>query len=143
MKNCYIILLTFLLVSCDFNTFRENKVEDKEEAQKVTEKFYSYLKKNNKEEIKKLFSPKFFKITSVKDFEQLLDWQINEGKKESAHSLVHWQTLVTKGTSAKSNYILEYDVKRGKIGTEEIFTLEKINGDIKIITYELNLNDHK
>jgi len=134
------ILFLLLLIGCDFNTFRKNKIEDKQEAEKVTEKFYSLVKDNNKPEIIKLFSDKFLKATSSKDLNQLLDWAITEGKNSSSHSLSAWQTLVVKGTNSKSEYSFTYNVQRGKISTQEIFTLEKEDNKIKIVTYQINLN---
>ncbi|WP_295230615.1 hypothetical protein [uncultured Chryseobacterium sp.] len=139
----YSVLFLFLFLSCDFiKTYRENVTSDKEDAEKVTEKFYALLKQNKKEEIFKLFNNEFYRATSKKDLDQIITWAIEEGKISSKHILVDWKTHVEKGTNAKSEYLLTYNVQRGKIKTEEIFTLTKDQDDnIKIKGYRLNLEN--
>jgi len=139
----YSVLFLFLFLSCDFiKTYRENVTSDKEDAEKVTEKFYLLLKQNKKEEIFKLFNNEFYRATSKKDLDQIITWAIEEGKISSKHVLVDWKTHVEKGTNAKSEYLLTYNVQRGKIKTEEIFTLTKGQDDnIKIKGYRLNLEN--
>ncbi|MDQ1097532.1 MULTISPECIES: hypothetical protein [Chryseobacterium] len=139
----YSILFLFFFLSCDFvKTYRENVTSDKEDAEKVTEKFYTFLKQNKKEEIFKLFNNEFYRATSKKDLDQIITWAIEEGKISSKHVLIDWKTHVEKGTDAKSEYLLTYNVQRGKIKTEEIFTLTKDQDDnIKIKGYRLNLEN--
>ncbi|AZA63559.1 hypothetical protein EG345_01715 [Chryseobacterium carnipullorum] len=53
--------------------------------------------------------------------------------------MVKWETLIIKGSNAKSEYLLVYNVKRGMAKTEETFSMEKDkNGDIKIVGYRVN-----
>lgn len=140
MKNYFILFISLFLFNCnDFNTFRENKIEDKTEAEKTTNNFYFNLKRNKKNEIFKLFSNKFYIKTNKKDLNQFLDWAIKEGKSNSLqNNLINWHTLVIEGTSPKSEYTLVYKVKRGSLETEEIFNLEKENESIKIVGYKIN-----
>ncbi|MEI3790538.1 MULTISPECIES: hypothetical protein [unclassified Chryseobacterium] len=55
MKKYILILITFILVSCNFNKIYQNREEDK------------------KEEAFKLFGDGFFQVTSKKQLEQMLD----------------------------------------------------------------------
>ncbi|MDH6252852.1 hypothetical protein M2347_002579 [Chryseobacterium sp. H1D6B] len=139
MKIYTLLLLSFLLLSCDFKTFRENDPQDKLDAEKVTEKFYTLIKQDKKQEVFKLFSSEFFKVTKKSDLDQLIDWAIKESKTSSTHTLTDCQTNVEKGTNAKSEYILSYSVQRGTIKTDEGFTLKKEKDDkIRIVGYKIN-----
>lgn len=55
------------------------------------------------------------------------------------YNLAKWETMVVKGSNARSQYFFMYNVKRGTKKTEESFTLEKNKeGDIKIVGYRVN-----
>ncbi len=129
-----------LFLSCNFNTVRENKEEDKKDAEKITQKFFSLIKENKKQEIFKLFSSKFFIETNENELNQIIDLTNKEAGSISNYSLYEWETTIMKGTDPKNDYLLVYDVTRNKINTQEIFTLEKEGDKIKIIGYKVNLD---
>lgn len=64
---------------------------------------------------------------------------VNEIGPVEEYNLAKWETMVVKGSNARSQYFFMYNVKRGTTKTEESFTLEKNkDGDIKIVGYRVN-----
>jgi len=136
MKRISIFLL-LLLISCTFNTTRENREEDKKEAEQIAQNFYILIKENNSEKAFKLISKNLFKVTSKEKFNQILNQSYIECGNIKNDSLVHWETLVIKGSNPKSEYVLIYNVKRDIKNTQEKFTLHKEGDSIKIIGYDI------
>ncbi|MCD1118143.1 hypothetical protein [Chryseobacterium turcicum] len=144
MKIYITLSLLFLLLSCDFKTFRENNSQDIKEAEKVTESYYSLVEKGDKEELLKLFSKDFFESSDKNAVESVIDWQIQESKKPNyTYTLIDSQTLVEEGTDAKSEYVLTYSVQR-EFKTKDKITLIKENDDkIRIFKYEMTSEERK
>ncbi|CAD7810345.1 hypothetical protein CHRY9390_02163 [Chryseobacterium aquaeductus] len=139
MKKILLFFILATLVSCSFNQTFSNRESDKDEAQKVAEKFYWELQYgSNQDKMYELFSDKFFEITSKEKLNQLnLDTQNHRGIIKQ-NDLVKWETLVVKGSDAKSQYLLIYNVARESGMTEETFSMLKENGIIKIVGYHIN-----
>lgn len=144
MKIYITLSLLFLLLSCDFKTFRENNSQDIKEAEKVTERYYSLVEKGDKEELLKLFSKDFFESSDKNAVESVIDWQIQESKKPNyTYTLIDSQTLVEEGTDAKSEYVLTYSVQR-EFKTKDKITLIKENDNkIRIFKYEMTSEERK
>lgn len=147
MKKYILILIALLVISCNFNKTYHNREEDKQEAEKITEKFYDLIKKNERQEAFKLFGKKFFnveqgKITNKEQLGQMLN-DINSecGDKISNIQLNTWETFVSIGTNPKSQYVLLYRIKRNIQNTQEKITLEKDNDSIKIVGYDVSLTE--
>lgn len=142
MKKIILLLIGFFLIGCSFNKIYKNRESDKQEAQKVTEKFYSLINDRdlNKQEILNLFGNKFFQVTNNSQFTSILDKVTHDYGKIEHTDLSNWQTLVVEGTNAKSEYLLSYNVRREKMNTFERFTLLKENGIIKIAGYSVDVD---
>ncbi|TXI98631.1 hypothetical protein [Chryseobacterium sp. WX] len=140
MKKYTLILIPLLFIGCNFNKTYRNREEDKQEAEKITEKFYSLIKNNNRKEALKLFGEKFFKLTRKDQLNKMLN-EINSscGSKISDTKLTTWETFVSIGTNPKSEYVLLYKVNRNIKNTQEKITLEKNNDSIKIVGYDVSL----
>lgn len=140
MKKLYLILISFLLISCSFNQTFSNREEDKKEAEEISKKFFWELKYGgNLDIIYNLFGDKFFEVTDKEKLLQIINTTQNDIGRVEEYNLVKWETLIVKGSNAKSEYLLVYDVKRGTAKTEETFSMEKDkNGDIKIVGYKVN-----
>ncbi|PQA95659.1 hypothetical protein B0A69_04600 [Chryseobacterium shigense] len=140
MKKLYLILISFLLISCSFNQTFSNREEDKKEAEEISKKFFWELKYGgNLDTIYNLFGDKFFEVTDKEKLLQIINTTQNDIGRVEEYDLVKWETLIVKGSNAKSEYLLVYDVKRGTAKTEETFSMEKDkNGDIKIVGYKVN-----
>ncbi|UQB67784.1 hypothetical protein [Epilithonimonas zeae] len=134
------VFLLLILFSCSFNTYRENKEEDKIEAEKITENFYEITKSDNPSNFLPLFSDDFFKITDKESFVKLFNETNNKYGKILRDSLIHWETLVVEGNNPKAEYLLVYEVRRRNTNSQEYFTLHKEKGDIKIFEYHVNID---
>jgi len=140
MKHLYLILISFLLISCSFNQTFSNREEDKKDAEEISQKFFWELKYGgNMDTIYSLFGDKFFEVTDKDKLLQIINTSQNDIGRVEEYNLVKWETLIVKGSNSKSEYVLVYDVKRGTAKTEETFSMQKDkNGDIKIVGYRVN-----
>ncbi|RQO36844.1 hypothetical protein DBR39_17390 [Chryseobacterium sp. KBW03] len=139
MKNVYLLLFSFFLISCSFNEFYKDRESDKTDGEKISKKFYWELRYgNNPDDIYKLFGDKFFEVTDKEKLVKLIN-MVNQIGPVEEYNLAKWETMVVKGSNARSQYFFMYNVKRGTKKTEESFTLEKNKeGDIKIVGYRVN-----
>jgi hypothetical protein len=139
LKKFYLLIIAFLLISCNFNQFYKDRETDKVDGEKIPQKFYWELQYGtNQDDIYQLFGEKFFTVTSKEKLAQLLDVTNKIGPVQE-YNLSKWETLVVKGSNPKSEYLFTYDVKRGTEKTQETFTMEKDkSGFIKIVGYHVN-----
>jgi len=138
MKKYILILISFLFIGCGFDKTYHNREEDRQDAEKVTEKFYDLIKQNNRKEAFKLIGDKFFKTTNKKQLNQMIDDINAECGEISDSQLTIWETFVSVGTNSKSQYVLSYRIERDIQNTQEKFTLEKNNDSIKIVGYDVH-----
>ncbi|NIF05275.1 hypothetical protein F3J23_07445 [Chryseobacterium sp. Tr-659] len=137
MKKYIIILISFLFIGCSYDKIYENRESDKQEAQKITDRFYSLIKQNNKEEAFKLFNQE---TTSKEKFYMIYDKVENENGAIKDYKLSAWQTFIVKGTNSKADYLLTYDVTRNISNTKEFFLMQKENDTIKIIKSRIDFD---
>ncbi|NML71923.1 hypothetical protein HHL23_19285 [Chryseobacterium sp. RP-3-3] len=141
MKKYLLILFSIFLLSCSYDKIYENRESDKQDAQKVINKFYFLVKEdNNKKEVFKLFSDRFFKEVGKERFEQILDKTDNDFGKVKDYELTDSWTQIIKGSNPISKYKLSYLVTRDSTQTKEYFRLQKENDSIKIISYRLDFD---
>lgn len=139
MKNFQLLLSVLILASCSFNQTFSNRESDKDDAQKITQKFYwELLYGSNQDKIYYLFSDNFFEITSRDKLDELIMYAQQESGVIKEYNLKHWETLVIKGSNNKSQYLLIYDVVRESGKTQETFSMLKEDEIIKIIGYHIN-----
>lgn len=138
-KYSLILIIIFFIftIGCNFNSINKNREKDKQDAEKVVQGFYAFIKENNKETAYKLISKSLFKVTSKEKLNQILNISSVECGKIKNDSLIYWETVVIKGTNPRSEYILIYNVKRTIKNTKEKFTLKKENDSIKIVGYNI------
>ncbi|REC52041.1 MULTISPECIES: hypothetical protein [Chryseobacterium] len=134
MKKYILILLTLFLINCGA------KEQDRKEAEKITQKFYSLLKENNREEIFKLCGNELFKIATKEQVNQMFDTSFSQFGNIKNDSLIYEQASVIKGTNSRNEYILIYNVNRDIKNTQEKFTLHKDGDSIKIVGYYISPN---
>lgn len=131
MKKYILILISLFLISC------VPKEQDRKEAEKITQKFYSLLKEHNKEDAFKLFDQN---TTDKEKFYLIYDKVENENGSIINYKLIEWQASIIKGTNSKSEYLLTYNVARDISNTKEFFLLQKINDTIKIIKTRIDFD---
>lgn len=134
MKKHILIFLTLFLINCS------SKEQDRKDAKKITEKFYTLLKENDREEIFKLYGDELFKVASKKQVNQMFDDSSLQFGNIKNESLIYEQTNIIKGTNSKNEYVLIYNVNREVKNTQEKFTLHKEDDSIKIVGYFINPN---
>lgn len=133
MKSLAGISILCLLYSCSFNSTASNREEDKNEAEKLTTKFYESLLVDDYSSVKGMFSDKFFAVTNEDQLNKLFnDSQTFNGKIVN-YNLQNWETFVVKGTDAKSEYLFTYKIEREENPTVETISMLKEDGVIKIV----------
>lgn len=129
MRKYILIFLALLLINCS------SKEPDRKEAEKITQKFYTLLKENNRDEIFKLCGDELFKIASKEQVNQMFDTSSSQFGNVKNDSLIYEQTNIIKGVN---EYVLIYNVSRDIKNTQEKFTLHKEGNSIKIVGYFIN-----
>ncbi|CAH0224264.1 hypothetical protein [Chryseobacterium sp. Bi04] len=140
MKKYILTLISFLFIGCSYDKIYENREADKQDAQKVINKFYFLIKEDNNKEVFKLFSDRFFKEVGKERFEQILDKTDNDFGKVKDYELTDSWTQIIKGSNSISKYKLSYLVTRDSTQTKEYFRLQKENDTVKIISYRLDFD---
>lgn len=139
-KTTLLILLISFLASCSFNAniTRDNREEDKKEAEKITSQFYVYLKNKEYEQVYDFFSPLFYEVTSKSQLDSLFASSVETLGDIKNSELIHWETKVKSGTDASSEYYFVYKISREKFeSTEKIGLKKDKNNKIKILGYRI------
>lgn len=141
MKKYILILIAFVLVSCSYNKIYEDRESDKQDAQKIINKFYFLIQQNNdKKEVFRLFSKRFFQEVEKERFEQILNKTDSDFGKVKDYELTNSWTQIIEGSNPISKYELSYLVTRDSTQTKEYFRLQKEKDSIKIISYRLDFD---
>lgn len=142
MEKLRLFLLFVLLSSCNFNgnVSFDNEEKEKENAQSVVALFYLYITQNNYEKATDLFSDTFFKVDSKERLLKVLSRTKELLGEFEDYKLEDWKTRRTKGSDAKTEYLLIYEVKYSKFKALETISLIKEGEFIKITGYNVNSN---
>ncbi|RMZ60822.1 hypothetical protein D1632_02260 [Chryseobacterium nematophagum] len=141
MKKYILLLISFLFIACSYEKIYENRESDKQDAQKVINKFYFLIQhNNNKKEVFKLFSNRFFQEVEKERFEKILDKTDSDFGKVKDYQLTNSWTQIVKGSNPISKYELSYIVTRDSTQTKEYFRMQKENDTIKIISYRVDFD---
>ena len=140
MKKYILILISFLFMGCSYDKIYENRDSDKQDAQRVINRFYYLMQQNDKKGVFNLFSERFFKEAGIERFSQILDKTDTDfGKIKDFELLNSWTQIIT-GSNPISKYELSYKVTRDSTHTKEYFRLQKENDVIKIISYRVDFD---
>lgn len=133
-----LLCLFFALTGCNFNSAYLNREEDKKDAEKVADQFYTLLEKNDLKNISPLLSHQFKAVTSAQKLNDYLTGTVNKLGEIKSKKLDHWETKVIRGSNSSANYVLYYVVQRAKFQAKETVTLTAENDQIKILGYNVN-----
>ncbi|WP_447635421.1 DUF4019 domain-containing protein [Flavobacterium microcysteis] len=133
-----IIAILPLFTSCTINGTNQNEESEKIEAEKTAEQLYDYISKKDFLSTEKLFSEKFYAVSSKENLHDILEKTNKVLGNYERRELLDWKTSRTIGTNPKSEYLLIYEVKYQKFKAKETITLLKEDGIIKIIGYHVN-----
>jgi hypothetical protein len=137
---CLLIIIP-IISACHFNSQYINRDQDKNDAEKITNLFYNDVKNGTiSDKTFELFSSKFWKSTDEEEFASFL---INIQKELGILievKLDNWNTKVVEGTDPIYSYELTYLNTYEKCTAQETITLERENGVIKIVRYDISSN---
>ncbi|MGN8057339.1 hypothetical protein ACTJKN_13760 [Pedobacter sp. 22163] len=143
MKNkiyvsLYLFSLLLIASSCNFNSTYLNREEDKKDAEKVADQFYTLVEKNDLKNLNPLLSNQFKAVTSTQKLNDYLTGTANKLGAIKSQKLDHWETKVIRGSNPSATYVLYYIVERTKFQAKETVTLTAENDQIKILGYNVN-----
>jgi hypothetical protein len=140
MRTIVILCIAVLFASgCNFTSTFTNNIEDRKDAEKVTNKLYELIKKKDYEATTVLFSKLFFDASSKeKLFEIFSATNVKLGSLEKTE-IEQWETKRVEGTNPSANYALQYNNRyKNYSATETIRLTREKDGAIKIISYNIN-----
>jgi hypothetical protein len=140
MKYITFLFLVLSISSCTYNVnaISKNNIEDKEDAEKITNALYESIQNEDLEKAHVYFSKRFLEVTNKDELDSIIIKTNNQLGKIIKVELMEWKTEVKKGTSPLSDYALTYKIGREKYESEELIILQKENGEIKILVYRVN-----
>jgi hypothetical protein len=140
MKYITFLFLVLSISSCTYNVnaISKNNIEDKEDAEKITNALYESIQNEDLEKAHVYFSKRFLEVTNKDELDSIIIKTNNQLGKIIKVELMEWKTEVKKGTSPVSDYALTYKIGREKYESEELIILQKENGEIKILGYRVN-----
>lgn len=140
IRTLVIVCIATLVVNgCSFNSTFTNSIEDRKDAEKVTNKLYELIKKKDYEATTVLFSKSFFEASDKeKLFEIFNATNVKLGSLEKTE-IGQWETQRVEGTDPSANYALQYNNQYTNYqATETIRLTREKDGEIKIISYNIN-----
>jgi hypothetical protein len=140
IRTLVIVFIATLVVNgCSFNSTFTNSIEDRKDAEKVTNKLYELIKKKDYEATTVLFSKSFFEASDKeKLFEIFNATNVKLGSLEKTE-IGQWETQRVEGTDPSANYALQYNNQYTNYqATETIRLTREKDGEIKIISYNIN-----
>ena len=136
-KYVFIILFSLFLSSCNFNRTYTDRPIDREEAERVTVKFYYMLRDKKYNQTHALFSPRFIEVTDTSKLNNIFKTSDEQLGKIEDQTLETCKTNIVEGSNPISEYLLIYKVRRNKFYSKETIRLEKENDTIKILAYNI------
>lgn len=129
-----------LFASCNFsgNVSFSDEEQEKENAEAVAAQYFMAISRSDYVRALPLFSDDFFKFTNKKETIALFEKTAIALGKFETYKLADWETLRVKGTNARTEYLLVYDVKYSNFDAQEIFSMVKEGENVKIFGYRIN-----
>jgi len=133
----FIFIIFF--ASCNFsgNVSFSDEEQEKANAETVAAQYFMAVSRSDYASALPLFSDDFFKFTNKKETIALFEKTAIALGKFETYKLADWKTLRVKGTNAKTEYLLVYDVKYSNFDAQEIFSMVKEGEEIKIFSYRI------
>jgi len=132
------LALITIIAACTFTTTRTNRDEDRDAAEKVTNKLFEDLKSKNYDAAYSLFSDSVWVNTPKEKLKELFVYSDNKLGVMQNDSLADWKSRIISGTTNSADYQLIYKNHYEK-GTAEVnIVLTQEKGKIKILGYHIN-----
>jgi hypothetical protein len=130
-----------ILTGCHVNSQRINDARDKDDAEKLTNRFYMYFHQGDYEETYQFLGKKMLETTDTAKFRRFLSKMTEKYGKIKDYKVKSCETRVISGTDPIAQYRIIYEntYENGKL-TED-FILEKENETIKINGYHVTTDE--
>lgn len=136
------LLTVFLMAACHFNSQYINREEDKVDAEKVSMRFYEYIKNKEYEQTAALFSDSMLKTTPKEKIYNLYTMIGRKLGDFKGAELVKWETRRVEGSNPSGDYTLLYKTKYGEFeAMEDIRLIREVDGSIKIVGYHVTSDE--
>ena len=137
----FVCAMMFLGCTISSNKTIENGLEDKFDAESITNDFFKYQKSNDIKATIEMFSADFIRKNGKDNLIKLLNNNRLKLGSLKKYSLEKWETKIIKGSNSSSYYFLVYNNEYEKYHATESFQMNKgFFGKIKITDYKLELN---
>lgn len=138
IKKLAFLILTLSMCSCNTNKTYNDRECDKAEGEIVVRKLYRAIHGGDYSNVVELLSTKFLNNTDTVQLFNLFRFANERLGTIDSMYLDSWQTSVMEGASPKSSYSFTFIVFRRKSPSKEMVKLEKENGEIKIVSYNID-----
>lgn len=128
-----------MLFSCNINGTYENKESDKKDGEQINAAFYKLIQQRKFEKTYSLFTDRFFTITNTSKLATLFIQIYNTCGNIKDFTLLKWKITIVKGSNFISEYVYLYGVNREKCMTKETISLKKENGNVRIMSYDVQI----
>lgn len=132
------VFICLLILGCHFNSVYNNRETDKQDGEKAVVAFYELIKSRSYEETYMLFDKSFFEVTDTQKLNEIYDISFKKLGNVESYRIEKWETQAVVGTSPKTNYVFQLNVKRSHYLSQETVILLKEKDDIKIVSYHVN-----
>lgn len=138
MKKITLLLLLFVF-SCTYTNTYTNREKDKEDAEVVSNKFYSYLKQNNYKATFTLLTEDLLKPSSKKELINVYENTKRYLGELKETTLLNWATKSVEGGKEYADYAFQYkNIYDSGISVEYIRLYKDSKKQIKIVEYKVN-----
>lgn len=140
MRKIFFVLGFLFFISCTI-THKDNEI-DKNEAEKIANKFYYYQEMGRLSEIHDLLSNEAKTEESLQEWDELIIGAYHEFGKVKNFELDKWSTFTADGLITRGEYLLQFYVTRIPKKTFENLYLIRENDSIKIAGYEIKTDGY-
>ncbi|MEO3407154.1 DUF4019 domain-containing protein [Mucilaginibacter sp. CAU 1740] len=137
---CLAILACLITLSgCKFNSTYINREDDKQAAEKVTNKFFELIKAKKYNDTFKLYSDKFWTVTPKSKMLEIYTMSEKKLGELNSATVDNWETRRVEGSDPSAEYVFAYKTKHSKYqAVESIRLMREKDGSIKIVAYNVN-----
>ena len=133
-----IAILSLLIFACNFNSTYLNRESDRDDAKKIGDKYFDFVKNSNYNASLNLLSDECLAATPKQKMNEIYQSVAKKLGKLQTVTLDHWETRVVKGTNPSSEYVLYYLNRYEKYDAKETLRLAKEGNEIKIMAFNIN-----
>lgn len=140
-KILLILILPIFVMGCHFSNKYQNRESDKQDAEKIADELFGFIRQSDFEKASQLFGEEFYKVTSKEGLMKIFESTQNKLGGLKSTELVDWNTMVSEGAIEQGVYVLNYNAEFENDSAKLKLTLTKNeNGEIKVGGYNIQSN---